>query len=390
MFAGLRSRARERDLRRADRLLAEGHRFEAAAGRAQAEPAYRKAVELLTARLGGEASATLAARVRWADTLAQLARREEAAAELRAALVHCPAVLGEDHPSTCNARRSLATLLLLQGHPEEALELTETVLRRRPAPDVLGLAAWDVRLRALGSLGRHREAADAAPALRERLAQAYGADDLRTLKIGADRAQHLVQLGEYETAEHECRELIELRGAVDLFQLAVTNALVLALVGLGRHEEAEAAARKALTRAEGDVGISLALGLARSLRGSGRHEDAWRAAADAKAKFLLTNPRPVLAAPVHTVLAQTLLGIGHLPQAEAEAHRAVELAATHLTPAHHSTLEAATTLGTVLAATDRRTEAIEHLTRCAAAWREHYGPDHPRTRATEAELAALA
>ncbi|MFE0457927.1 hypothetical protein ACFW1A_01540 [Kitasatospora sp. NPDC058965] len=103
--------------------------------------------------------------------------------------------------------------------------------------------AWDIKLRARGAQGRHREAADEALALRVHSAQVYGENNIRTLNAGSDRVQHLTHLGDFQLAERECRELIERHGRDDLLWLAVTNALVGSLIGLGRHDEAEAAAR---------------------------------------------------------------------------------------------------------------------------------------------------
>ncbi|MFJ1936610.1 tetratricopeptide repeat protein [Kitasatospora sp. NPDC088160] len=58
-------------------------------------------------------------------------------------------------------------------------------------------------------------------------------------------------------------------------------------------------------------------------------------------------------------------------------------------PDNHRALEAATALGRALAVQGRRPEATQQLTRCATAWREHFGARHPHTVAVEADLAAL-
>ncbi|MFD0526315.1 tetratricopeptide repeat protein [Kitasatospora arboriphila] len=173
------------------------------------------------------------------------------------------------------------------------------------------------------------------------------------------------------------------------------NALVMALNGLGRHGEAEDTARRALGRQREvpqpgqDMRIALSLGLARSLSGNGRHEEALHVATQAEAEFRDgPDVRATLAAPISTVTAQALLGLGRPDEAEAASRKAVELAAP-LGPTHHSALEAATTLGSALAAQQRHAEARDQLTRCATAWRDHFGADHPRTRAAEAALAAL-
>ncbi|MGE7439948.1 MULTISPECIES: tetratricopeptide repeat protein [Kitasatospora] len=362
----------------------------------KAEQAFRWAVDLRCDRLGAEAGLTLEARSRLAVALIGLSRREEAEAELRDLVVCCPAVLGEDHGLTSDVRIDLANLLVRKNRLDDAMELALAVLRCRPAPDEFGLMAWGTKLRVYAAQGRHREAADEAQTLREQNAQVYGENHIRTLKAGADRVQNLVFLGEYETAERECRALIDQHGKQDQLWLAVMNALILALNGLGRHDQAETAARKALkqeariTKPGGDWRVVLGLGLARSLSGRGHHEEALRVASQATAEALRSpGVRVSLMAPIATVTARALLGLERLEDAEAEARRAVELAEPNLSPIHHSFLEAATTLGSVLAAQNRRAEAEEQLTRCATAWREHFGPHHPRTVAIEAELATL-
>ncbi|MHA6765254.1 tetratricopeptide repeat protein [Streptacidiphilus sp. PAMC 29251] len=397
MFAALRDRAaQKKDLRLATDLQVKGARLVTQTRWAEAEQALRQAAELRAAQLGPEAAPTLETRSKLAVVLVRLHRHDEASAELRDLLLHCPTVLGEDHAITSEVQIALAGLLLTQGLPDEAEELAMAVLRRLPASDKLGLMAWDIKLRVRLAQGRHREAADEAQALQAQSALVFGENHVRTLKVGSDRVQNLVFLGEYELAERECRALIERHGGADLLWLAVMNALVMALNGRGHHDQAEAAARRALRRQaqvrqpSGDMRVSLTLGLSRSLHGNGRHQEALDAAAQAKGDLLRPpGGRAALAPPVATRTAQALLGLGRLDEAETESRRAVDLAQTHLTTTHHSTLEAATTLGSILAAQGRHTEAREHLTRCATTWRDHYGPDHPRTIAAEAELAAL-
>ncbi|MFE0465224.1 tetratricopeptide repeat protein [Kitasatospora sp. NPDC058965] len=397
MFAGLRDRAaHKRDLRRAQGLRVTGDQFVAKAQWAPAEQAFREAVELRCARLGAQDPLSLEARGRRAAVLVRLGRREEAAAELRELVALCPDVLGQEHPVTGKVRIDLAALLLARNDPDGAAELALAVLRHRPAPDKLGLLAWDIKVRARGAQGRHREAADEGAALRSACAQVFGQDSVRTLKAGSDRAQSLVFLGEYGLAERECRELLDRHSSVDLLWLAVMNALVRALDGQGRHDGAQAAARAAITQQaqvtqpSGDVLITLQLGLARSLTAVGRHQEALQAVDRARAEFRRTpDARAGLAAPIATVAAQALLG-GQRPQeAEVESRQAVELAEAHYAPIHYCALEATTALACAIAAAGRRTEAEQHLARCAAAWREHFGPHHPRTLATETELAAL-
>ncbi|WP_431675978.1 tetratricopeptide repeat protein [Kitasatospora sp. KL5] len=395
MFAALRNRAQRRDLELSNRLYDEGGRLGAQERWAEAESTLRQAVELCTRRFGAKDGWTLVIRTGRAAVLRQLDRDDEALAELQELLAHCPAVLGEAHAATAEVRIELANMLIVRGRPAEAEGLLATVRRHRSAPDWRALDAGDAGLRAHAAQGRHREAVDGSRVLQEETARVYGANDIRTLKVASDRVQNLVYLGEYEQVERECRDLIERHGTPSLLWLSVMNALVLALNGLGRHDEAEDTARRALgrqrevTQSSSDMRIALSLGLARSLSGGGRHEEALHIATRAEAEFRKDPSNPVaLAAPVATVTAQALLGLGRADEAEAASRRAVELSEP-LGPTHHSTLEAATTLGTALAAQHRHTEARDHLTRCTTAWRDHFGPEHPRTLAAEMALAAL-
>ncbi|MFJ9519889.1 tetratricopeptide repeat protein [Kitasatospora sp. NPDC101801] len=395
MLGVLRNRGKKRAHDVSQRLYDEGHQFAEQERWAEAERCFREAVQVADRGLGAESGSALICRTAWASALRRLGRVDEALSELRELTVQCPAVLGETHENTAEARIQLANMLIGRGRPAEADALLALVLRHRPAPDEYGLEAWEARLRALAILGRHREAVDGSWALQEQTARIYGATALGTLKVVSERVQNLICIGEYEQAECECRALLEVHDTPSLLWLSVMNALVLALTHLGRHDEAEAAARRALLREQdvaqpsNDLRIALTLGLSRALSGAGRHEEGLQAAARAEEDHRNDpTPRLTLAAPVATVTAQALLGLGRNDEAETRSRKAIDLAQP-LGPTHHSTLEAATTLGRVLAAQHRHTEARDHLTRCTAAWREHFGPDHPRTRAAETVLAAL-
>ncbi|MFJ9447433.1 tetratricopeptide repeat protein [Kitasatospora sp. NPDC101235] len=134
---------------------------------------------------------------------------------------------------------------------------------------------------------------------------------------------------------------------------------------------------------------ALSLGLARSLNGLGRATEALRVLAEAKADDPQVG-EGALAVLFVALTAQALLGLDRPDEAEPRARHAVDLARGHYHPNNHRALEAATTLCRALAAQDRRHEAEEQLTRCATAWREHFGARHPHTVAVETELAALA
>ncbi|MFH8387925.1 tetratricopeptide repeat protein [Kitasatospora sp. NPDC018058] len=84
---------------------------------------------------------------------------------------------------------------------------------------------------------------------------------------------------------------------------------------------------------------------------------------------------------MHSARLFALDGAGRHTEAETLARKAL---------ARHPGTGLALGLARALAAQGRRPEATAQLTRCATAWREHFGARHPYTVAVEADLAALA
>ncbi|MER7674951.1 tetratricopeptide repeat protein [Kitasatospora sp. NPDC096128] len=424
MLAWWRNRSRGR----ADSLAGKANRLAADGLWAGAEAALRQVVRLHTAELGPQASATLAARGELAAALAALRRYEEAETEsravlplavaawgedhadvrelrgvlgralmaleryeeaeeeLRAVLPLAVAARGEDHTEVHDARLRLSRVLVATGHVAEAEELARAVLAAHPAVDLVRVCAWRARALALNNLGRHRDALAEYTTLLTEASSVLGAGHRLMLAACVSRFQQLVVLGEYDRVEQEYPALLSVLPDGDPRRAAVHSARLFALVSAGRHVEAEAFARKVRARSPG---AGLSLGLARSLNALGRAEEALRVLTEEAESDDLgadEGPRAVLTA---TVTAQVLLGLHRPDEAESRARHAVELAQRHYHPHNHRALEAATTLGRALAAQGRRHEAESQLTRCATAWREHFGARHPYTAVVEAELAAL-
>ncbi|MEU4113835.1 tetratricopeptide repeat protein [Kitasatospora sp. NPDC028055] len=226
-----------------------------------------------------------------------------------------------------------------------------------------------------------------------------GDGSARVLKARSDRTQALAYLGRFQEAEAQARALMEVAasggpGAVPLGP-AARNALVFSLTACGRAVEAEAEARTALDHAAGVPGLdarfllTARLGLARALNAQGRHDEALPVLRPALER---TTADPVgeeeLEAALHLVAAVSLLGLGR--DAAPSLEKSSELCGRTLGPNHHRALEVGTLRGRVLAAQGRLPEAREVLRANAAAWLEHFGAGHPKTRAAQQALAELS
>ncbi|WP_035838875.1 tetratricopeptide repeat protein [Kitasatospora azatica] len=345
----------------------------------------RQVIQLRTEQLGATARTTLSARSALAWALIELQRHEEAVAQLRGLLPLVLAAWGEHHEAANGVRLHLGTAHFASGRPARAEELTRVVLAVYPVMDGLRLRAWTLLASALSCLGRHREAADEYTALLNAASPVYGEDDRQLLWVRTDRLHQLAFLAEHDLVEQESRALLAGLADDDPLRAAISGAHAFVLNSAGHHAPAETIVRAALAHHDG---ADLCLGLARSLNGQGRHEEALRILTDARTRCRQSGDTEHVSL-LHTLTARALLGLERLDDAETQARQAVEAARTHHGPTHHRSLEAATTLASVLAARGRHTDAREHLTHCAAAWRRQFGPHHPRTIATDAELAAV-
>ncbi|MER8188435.1 tetratricopeptide repeat protein [Kitasatospora sp. NPDC094015] len=377
------------------RMLAEGRA-------ADAEALFAEAVQIWTALWGPGAPDPLAARTVRARALRRLGRTAEAEAELRAVIAVTSATAAL-LPLDGSARLLLAGILLSSQRAREALEgLDALVARSAHGPqDLTGSAALTMRAAALSVLGRHAEAAEQSGEAAAGIADEYGAGHARALRARASRAHDLAQLGRYDEAEAECRALIGAAagldpGAASELDRSARGALVFSLVGLGRALEAEAEARAAIrsattvASAARSYPVTLQLGLARALNAQGRHEEALDTARSAEAAYVGTaDARPQFVAAISLAVATAQLALGRPDEARHAADRALAGCRATLGPYHHRTLEAGTLHGMVLAAEGSTAAAREQLAPNAAAWREHFGADHPGTRTAEASLAAL-
>ncbi|MFB6860874.1 tetratricopeptide repeat protein [Streptomyces virginiae] len=129
-----------------------------------------------------------------------------------------------------------------------------------------------------------------------------------------------------------------------LIATAARNGQIYALTALGRHPEAEALAREALSahRAPDRFTLVLRLGLARSLNGQDRHEEAL-AEAERTDELRQRQPqeqrRPETGA-VELATAAALLGLGRDVEARPLATAALKACLTVFGPDHRRTAEA--------------------------------------------------
>ncbi|MEV8527262.1 hypothetical protein AB0451_24405 [Streptomyces sp. NPDC052000] len=143
-----------------------------------------------------------------------------------------------------------------------------------------------------------------------------------SLAVRVDRALALCALERPGEAETECRDVLIALARITQHsvkvELAALHCLVHALNGQARHEEAEAIARGALPRAQGEAAMALGCGLVRSLNGQGRYEEALAEA---------HKPTPEHgrggAGAVALGSATALHGLGRRTEAEAEARQAL-------------------------------------------------------------------
>jgi hypothetical protein len=197
-------------------------------------------------------------------------------------------------------------------------------------------------------------------------------------------------LGDFARSEAEAAALgavaAELAGRGDpgaaMVRLAVANAVAFSCAERGLPVDAERLARGPLAEAESllgpysDFAQALRLNLVTALVGQGRHEEAL---AEAAALPAFSPAQPGSRALAE---AEACYGLRRLPEAEGAALRALAEAGPRLAPIHHRVLRTRTLLGLI------RGSARE-IRAAAAAWSEHFGPDHPRTRAAWASLAPL-
>ncbi|GHI82884.1 hypothetical protein Sxan_02480 [Streptomyces xanthophaeus] len=132
-------------------------------------------------------------------------------------------------------------------------------------------------------------------------------------------------------AEDVLRELMLIKHLTEVWQDELVALICLgeALCTQERYAEAEAIARGHLPRAEKLLAASMHRMLIRSLSGQGRHEEAL-----AECRRALTELLPSASGDLELATAVALHGLGHHQEAEAEALRGLAACERHLHPTH--------------------------------------------------------
>lgn len=326
--------------------------------------------------------------------LLALDRAEEALEVFAAAAAQARRDHGEAHPRTLEARTHLVDALITAGRlaegEGEARALVHAYGRKPYAEARFAMPRYRAHMqlaKVLSQAGRVREAVDVSEAMLPAAARELGADHPYVLVGRVNRAQHLAVLGHFADAEAEGTALAAVAAGLAergdpnaaVVRLAVANGIAFSYAERGLPVEAERYARGSLPEAEqllgrhGDFAQGLRLNLITALVGQGRHEEAL-----AEAEWLPVFS-PAQPGSRSLARAEALYGLRLLAEAEAEALRALEEAGPRLAPIHHRILRTRTLLALVHG-------SPHEMHAAAAAWTEHFGPDHPRARAAWAAV----
>ncbi|OAH15046.1 hypothetical protein STSP_16650 [Streptomyces jeddahensis] len=222
--------------------------------------------------------------------------------------------------------------------------------RSRPRDDPHVPLALSIAALAASAQGRYAEALATYDAALPVFGRIFGAEHPQTLKLRSNRAQTtLSALDQHAECEAECAAVAQAatRGTgpeMPLIAAAAHNGLIYALNAQGRHPEAEALAREALTAppVPGRLTLVLRLGLARSLNGQARHEEALAEAerADELRRSLPEEQRRPETGAVELAVATALLGLGRGTEARLRAAAAHDACLATFGPDHRRTIRA--------------------------------------------------
>lgn len=334
------------------------------------------------------------ARVAYGAALLALRRDTDALAVFSAAVAEARRLHGDRHPVTLAVRVETTDALITTGRLAEAENEARSLVHAYDGIPLGVQRSATQRVRAhtqlikvLSAAGRVREAIDVSDALLPKATGALGAHHPFVLVCRVNRVQHLALLGRFDEAEREAADLASIAAQrtaagdpnAAAIRLAVANGLAFSWAECGRFAEAEQHVRAPLAEAEQLLGASsdfaqaLRLNLVTALVGQGRHEEAL---AEAEPLPVRSSAQPGSRA---LARAEALYGLTLLAESEAAAHEALAEATPRLAPIHHRILRTRSLLALVH-------HSPEEMRAVAAAWSEHFGPDHPRTRAAWAAL----
>lgn len=219
----------------------------------------------------------------------------------------------------------------------------------RPRDEVYGPVALGIAALAASAQGRHADAVTMYDELLPVFVGTFGAEHMQTLKLRADRAQALGDLGRHGDCEAECAAVAQLADRIagpDMQFVATVarNGKIYALTALGRHPEAEALARQALaTHREPDrLRLVLRLALADSLSRQNRHTEALAEVhrADVLRRSLSQEQYLPATGSIELAGAGALFGLGRGTEARPRAAAAYNACLAAFDPDHPRTAKA--------------------------------------------------
>ncbi|MFG0316290.1 MAG: tetratricopeptide repeat protein [Planctomycetota bacterium JB042] len=360
---------------------------------AAAEGQLSRVVALRTAAHGPDDPRTLGARQRWAETLHDAGRLEEAVREQRAVADTWIRIAGRDDPRTLHARSALS-LLLSAVSPGPEVERLETELveayRRRLGDDHPSTVIAVFNL--ASTLCARGECTSAEPMFRdvlERQVRRFGADSRETWRAQAGLAQVLRRLGRIDEAERLDRNMLaayrRVLGPRHPETLTVLNNHAERLHALGRVEEAVPLAREVLAARRSRLGPdhpdtwTAEANLAAHLVRLGAFDEGERLAraALARRRERLGDSHPHTWQSMENV-ADLLARSGRLDEAETAWREVVERRAADA-PDDPGTWNAREKLARCLSLDGRHREALALREEVLARYRELHGPDATRT-----------
>lgn len=184
----------------------------------EAMAAHESCIADLDRVLGPGSAQAARARVDYARLLTLTGEHDRARPLLEEALANLEAAVGPEHPDTLCCQMDLASAYRASGQTDEAVttaERTAADCERLLAPDDPDAISCRVTLAAIYRLaGRKGEALALLDSMREACQEVMGPEHSLTIRCAGEHAFALHDAGEYERAQTEFEEALEVAGRV--------------------------------------------------------------------------------------------------------------------------------------------------------------------------------
>lgn len=329
---------------------------------AQAEPLFRRAVEIRQRDLGEGNKDTLQSMYQLAEVLTWEGNSTESEKLCRATFDARKKLLGAEDRDTVTSMSWLAWILFIEGrYPEAEKQARDTV---------------EIAKRALGT------------------------QDSVTLSAMSRLGIVLSEESKYAESEAMLRQVLEERrqtlGPEHPDTLGSANNLAVLLMREGKPAEAEKLSRDTLPiyqrlfGPENPKTLMVVENLATDLKDEGRYDEAEKLLRDAlESELRIFGPTNRSALITMSNLADTLTQEGHYPEAERLLRQAAEGKQRTLGPEHPSTLISLESLGSVLKKEKRYAEAEMIYRRVLDARNRVLGAENPQTAESAYDLACV-